>query len=116
MKEKKTISTSRKEFLERVQNIPANRPIYVTLDLDFFDPSYLPGTGTPEAGGEDFHAYISLLKLLKDKSLLAGDIVELAPEIDPTNNSAVFATKVLREMICCLSVSLTWPCQEGDAK
>lgn len=105
MNENKSIATSRKEFLERVKNIPAHKPIYVTLDLDFFDPSYLPGTGTPEAGGEDFHAYISLLKILKNKKFVGGDIVELAPEIDPTNNSAVFATKVLREMICCLAIA-----------
>ena len=105
MEENKSICSSRADFLERVKNIPKETPVYVTLDLDFFDPAYLPGTGTPEAGGEDFHTYISLLKILKDKKFVGGDIVELAPEIDPTNNSAVFATKVLREMIACLAVS-----------
>jgi len=105
MKENKSICQSRQEFFERVKSIPENTPVYVTLDLDFFDPSFLPGTGTPEAGGEDFHTYVSMLKVLKDKKFVGGDIVELAPEIDPTNNSAVFATKVLREMICALSLS-----------
>ncbi len=105
MHENKSICLRRSDFLERIKNIPNDVPVYVTLDLDFFDPSYLPGTGTPEAGGEDFHTYISLLKILKDKKFVGGDIVELAPEIDPTNNSAVFATKVLREMICTLAIS-----------
>lgn len=105
MKENKSICNGRQEFLERVKNIPIDVPVYVTLDLDFFDPSFLPGTGTPEAGGEDFHTYVSMLKILKDKKFVGGDIVELAPEIDPTNNSSVFATKVLREMICALSLA-----------
>ena len=60
-----TICRSRNEFLERVQMIAKERPVYLTLDLDYFDPAYLPGTGTPEAGGEDFHSFISLLKNFK---------------------------------------------------
>ena len=105
MNEQKTLSPNRAEFLQRIKNIPGDTPIYITLDLDYFDPSYLPGTGTPEAGGEDFHSYISLLKILKEKKLVGGDIVELSPEIDSSGNSSVFATKVLRELLCCISLS-----------
>ena len=65
MSEKRTLKTNRHEFLNAVRMIDSNRPIYVTLDLDFFDPSFLPGTGTPEAGGEDFHCWISLMKIFK---------------------------------------------------
>ena len=98
----KTICRSRNEFLERVEMIAKERPVYLTLDLDYFDPAYLPGTGTPEAGGEDFHSFISLLKILKNKNFVGADIVELAPDIDPTGNSAVFGTKVLREISAVL--------------
>ena len=105
MDENKTISRSRKDFMDKVRNLDDDRPIYLTLDLDFFDPSFVPGTGTPEAGGEDFHSYVGLLKVLKDKNFVGGDIVELAPDIDPTDNSSVFATKVLREMICAIFLS-----------
>lgn len=102
MRKEKTLCTSRKEFLERVQELNAHRPVYLTLDLDYFDPCYLPGTGTPEAGGEDFHSFISLMKVLKEKNLVGADVVELSPEIDPTGNSDVFAAKVLREIILLL--------------
>ena len=102
MREKKTLCLSRFEFLEKVKNIPKNRPVYLTLDLDFFDPAFLPGTGTPEPGGEDFHCFISLMKVLSEKNFVGADIVELAPEIDSTENSSVFGTKVLREIICTL--------------
>ncbi len=102
MRENKTLVSSRSEFLEIVGAIDANTPIYVTLDLDYFDPSILPGTGTPEPGGEDFHSFISLLKILKNKKFVGADVVELSPEIDSTENSSVFATKVVREILLTL--------------
>lgn len=102
MRENGTLKTSRQEFLDAVAAIPEDRPIYLTFDLDFFDPSYFPGTGTPEPGGEDFHAFVSLCKLLKNKKFVGCDVVELSPEIDPTGNSDVFAAKVVRELVLCL--------------
>jgi agmatinase len=77
-------------------------PIYMTLDLDFFDPSIFPGTGTPEPGGENFHNFIRLIKLLDKKHFVGCDIVELSPPIDQTGNSSVFAAKVTRECILAL--------------
>lgn len=102
MRDNGTLCTSRQDFLLRVREIPPDRPIYLTLDLDYFDPCYLPGTGTPEAGGEDFHSFISLMKILADKRFVGADVVELSPTIDPTGNSDVFAAKVLREIMLLL--------------
>lgn len=103
MKANGTVRTSRKDFLDSVANIAADRPIYLTLDLDYFDPAFLPGTGTPEPGGEDFHSYVSLLKLLRQKNLVGADVVELSPNIDPTGNSDVFAAKIVRELLIVLN-------------
>lgn len=103
MKQQNSLKTSRAEFLLAVENIPEDVPIYLTLDLDYFDPSYFPGTGTPEPGGEDFHSFISLCKHLKNKHFVGCDVVELSPEIDSTGNSDVFAAKVVRELLLCLS-------------
>lgn len=102
MRANNTLKNSRAEFLNAVAEIDDNRPIYLTLDLDYFDPSFFPGTGTPEPGGEDFHSFISLCKLLKGKNFVGCDVVELSPEIDSTGNSDVFAAKVVRELIICL--------------
>jgi len=102
MEKNKTLCYSQNEFLERVLSIASERPIYLSLDLDYFDPSFMPGTGTPEAGGEDFHSFVSLIKILTLKNIVGADIVELAPGIDLTENSSIFATKVLRELIACL--------------
>ncbi len=105
MKANNTLINSRAEFLQTVQAIDKDIPIYLTLDLDYFDPSFFPGTGTPEPGGEDFHSFVSLCKILKSKSFVGCDVVELSPEIDRTGNSSVFAAKVVRELVLCLSAS-----------
>lgn len=103
MKENGTLATSRSEFLERVSAIASDRPIYLTLDLDYFDPSILPGTGTPEPGGEDFHSFISLVKILSNKNFVGADAVELSPSLDSSGNSSVFASKVVRELLLLLA-------------
>lgn len=102
MNDNDTIARSRGEFLKKVEAIANDRPIYLTLDLDYFDPSFFPGTGTPEPGGEDFHSFIKLLKILQTKNFVGCDVVELAPQIDSTGNSSVFAAKVVRELILAL--------------
>jgi len=54
--------------------------IYITIDLDVFDPSIMPATGTPEPGGLDWYSTIGYLKeVFKQKNVLGFDIVELAP-------------------------------------
>ncbi|MGQ9645536.1 MAG: agmatinase [Thermodesulfobacteriota bacterium] len=76
-----------------------NRSVYITLDLDLFDPSLLPGVGTPDPGGLTFLEFISLLKTLSPLHVIGFDIVELTPDYDPTQISSVTASVVLREMI-----------------
>jgi agmatinase len=103
MEENKTRKNSHEELLETLINLDSKRPIYLTLDLDYFDPAYLPGTGTPEAGGETFHSFIKMVKILRDKNFVGADITELSPVLDPTGNSDVFAAKVAREILLTLT-------------
>jgi agmatinase len=54
--------------------------IYLTFDIDFFDPAYVPATGTPEPGGGSWYPTLALLKtLFRKKTVVAMDVVELAP-------------------------------------
>lgn len=54
--------------------------VYITFDLDAFDPSIMPATGTPEPGGLDWNTTIKYLKMVfEQKNVLGIDIVELAP-------------------------------------
>jgi agmatinase len=103
MKEHKTLASSLKECCEWLEAIDDERPIYLTLDFDFFDPAYFPGTGTPEAGGEDFHGFMKILKILNRKNLVGADLVELAPMLDATGNSSCFASKVTREVMLAMN-------------
>jgi agmatinase len=77
----------------------ANRPIYLTLDLDVLDPSLYPGTGTPEPGGISWDLLVDGLKLLRGKNLAGMDCLELSPHYDPTGVSAQTMAKTLRELI-----------------
>lgn len=79
------------------------RPIYLTVDLDVFDPGLLSGTGTPEPGGIDWRGFSAILDALPTGSLVAADVVELAGGLDPSGASSVYAAKVVREVALRLS-------------
>ncbi|HPX93669.1 MAG TPA: agmatinase [Bacillota bacterium] len=78
-------------------------PVYVTLDLDVLDPSFLPGTGTPEPGGATFSELLKALTLLADLNVVGTDLMELAPLLDPSGASTAVACKLLREWLLLLS-------------
>lgn len=79
--------------------------IYLSLDLDFFDPGFLPGTGTPESGGASYNDFIEILKIIQEKkvNIIGADIVELSPQIDMTGNSTIFTAKILRELLLTMT-------------
>jgi len=78
------------------------RPLYLTVDLDWFDPAVLPGTGTPEPGGFLWRDFAALVEELRHHQLVAADVVELAPQLDPSGVSSVLAAKVVRSLLLLL--------------
>ena len=63
--------------------------VYITIDLDVFDPSIMPSTGTPEPGGLDWYSLIKLIKLVvREKDVVGMDVTELLP--NPANRSPDF--------------------------
>jgi len=67
------------DWLDRVLEALGEN-VYVTVDIDGFDPAYAPGTGTPEPGGLDWYQVTSLLRLVAaEKRIVAADVVEVAP-------------------------------------
>ena len=84
--------------LEKVKEMP----LYLTVDLDWFDPSLLPGTGTPEPGGYFWDDFELIIKTLNKFNLIGADIVELAPDIDSSGVSSIVAAKVARSLIMTL--------------
>ncbi len=78
------------------------KPIYLTIDLDWFDPSVLPGTGTPEPGGFFWQDFAAVIDVLRNHHLVGADIVELAPILDSSGISSVLAAKVTRTLLMLL--------------
>ena len=63
-----------------LSGIGAGSPVYVTMDLDYFDPSIMPATGTPEPGGGLWHPTMRFLRSLAEHARIVGfDVMELAP-------------------------------------
>ena len=79
------------------------RPIYLTVDLDWFDPAVMPGTGTPEPGGFTWADFAVLINELQHHHLVGADVVELAPQLDPSGISSVLAAKVTRSLLLLMA-------------
>lgn len=79
------------------------QPLYLTVDLDWFDPAVMPGTGTPEPGGFLWQHFAELVDELKHHNLVGADVVELAPQLDPSGISSVLAAKVTRSLLLLMA-------------
>ncbi|CAI3460623.1 agmatinase [Enterococcus cecorum] len=77
-------------------------PVYLTIDLDVFDPGVFPGTGTPEAGGIFFMEFVESLKLISQLNIVALDVNELSPTLDQSGASTALACKVVRELLLAI--------------
>lgn len=99
MRKHHTVYPAKPEAVELVCERIGKRPVYLSLDLDILDPSILPGTGSPEPGGPDYRKFEMLLFAMRSLNIVAADVVELAPDLDPSGVSAVVAAKVLRGIL-----------------
>lgn len=80
--------------------IPKGVRYYVTIDIDGFDPSIAPGTGTPSHGGFLYYEVLELLDgLAKQGTIVGMDLVEVAPDYDHTGSTAVLAAQILMNTI-----------------
>jgi guanidinopropionase len=77
--------------------------VYVTIDIDGIDPAWAPGTGVPEIGGLSPRDVQVILRALRGKRLVGGDICEVAPCFDPTGITAVTAANLMWEMLCVIA-------------
>ncbi len=97
MKEHNTLATKYSDL-----DTLKDKKIFVTVDLDVLDTSIMPGTGTPEVGGFEFNELMGWFEYLKDFDIVGADVVELAPDYDPSGASTAVATKVIRELLMIL--------------
>ncbi|KGG14534.1 MULTISPECIES: agmatinase [unclassified Prochlorococcus] len=92
--------------LDQVLKEHIGKPIYFSLDLDWFDPSIMPGTGTPEPGGFLWQDFAAVIDVIKKHNVIGADIVELAPQLDPSGISSILAAKATRSIIMLLNQAI----------
>ena len=81
--------------------VPQGR-IYVTIDIDGFDPSIAPGTGTPSHGGFLYYEVLEFLAALVaggEREVVGIDLVEVAPDYDPSGSTQILAAQLLMNLI-----------------
>ena len=83
-----------------LDRIPAGKRYYVTIDIDGFDPSIAPGTGTPSHGGFLYYEILELMDgLAKRGDIIGMDLVEVAPDYDQTGSTSTLAAQILLNTI-----------------
>jgi guanidinopropionase len=82
----------------KAREVVGGGPTYVSFDVDGLDPAFTPGTGTPEAGGLTPREAQAILHGLKGIDIIGGDVVEVAPQYDPTSNTAMVGAQMLFEI------------------
>jgi len=76
--------------------------VYISMDLDLFDTSQIPGVGNAEPGGLRFEEFLRIIGELSTLNIIGADIVELSPVLDPSGRSSVFAATVMRELLLAI--------------
>ena len=83
-----------------LDRIPAGARYYVTIDIDGFDPSIAAGTGTPSHGGFTYYEILEFLDGLTKRGTIIGvDLVEVAPDYDPSGSTTTLAAQLLLNLI-----------------
>jgi guanidinopropionase len=90
--------------IDKARAVVGDQPIYISVDVDGFDPAYAPGTGTPEAGGLEAREGLAILRGLHGLNIAGADVVEVAPEYDPTTNTSQLAAQILFEEFALMTL------------
>jgi guanidinopropionase len=80
---------------------------YVSFDIDGIDPSYAPGTGTPEIGGFTTFQAQQMVRALDGLNLIGADLVEVSPPFDPSGGTAWVGVSIMFELLCVLATART---------
>ncbi|WP_274626833.1 agmatinase [Arvimicrobium flavum] len=92
-------------IIEKARGIVGDGPTYLSFDIDSLDPSFAPGTGTPEVGGLTTREALELVRGFKGVDIVGGDVVEVAPQYDATTNTAHAGAQMLFEILSLMVFS-----------
>jgi agmatinase len=96
----------REGYARAVRTRVGDRPVFFSFDIDFLDPAFAPGTGTPEVAGFSTAEALALLRALRGIRLVGCDVVEVAPAYDsPGQPTAVAAANVAFDLLALRALS-----------
>lgn len=91
------------DVMQQAREIVGDTETYVSFDIDFIDPAFAPGTGTPEIGGPDTWTAQQYVRGLKGVNVIGADVVEVSPPFDPSGNTAWVGASILFELLCIVA-------------
>lgn len=92
-----------KDVMAQARDIVGNQPTYCSFDIDFIDPAFAPGTGTPEIGGPNTYMAQQVVRELEGVNLIGCDLVEVSPPFDQSGGTAWVGVSIMFELLCVLS-------------
>ncbi len=92
------------DIIKMIKERVGNKPCFLTFDIDFVDPAYAPGTGTPEVGGFTSHETLTILRNLTELNYVGFDVVEVLPAYDSGEITAYLAANIVFEYLSILAV------------
>ncbi len=95
------------DVMAEVRQIVGNQATYCTYDIDYVDPTFAPGTGTPEIGGPNSFQAQQVIRELAGVNLIGADLVEVAPPFDASGGTAWLGISLVFELMCVLSQSIS---------
>lgn len=90
------------DVMSEVKEIVGTKPTYLSYDIDFIDPTFAPGTGTPEVGGPNSFQALQVVRELAGLNIIGADLVEVSPPFDCSGNTAFLGASIMFEQLCIL--------------
>ncbi len=91
------------DVMIQAREVVGVQPTYCSFDIDFIDPSFAPGTGTPEIGGPTSYQAQQVVRELAGVNLVGADLVEVSPPFDQSGGTAWLGVSVMFELMCVLA-------------
>ena len=88
------------DVMAEAREIVGEKETYVSFDIDFIDPAFAPGTGTPEVGGPNSYEALKVVRELTGVKIVGADMVEVSPPFDPSSNTAFLGVSIMFELLC----------------
>ena len=91
------------DVMAEAREVAGSGRTYVSYDIDFVDPAFAPGTGTPEVGGPNSFQALQVVRGLEGIDVVGADMVEVSPPFDPSGGTALLGVTVMYELLCVMA-------------